>query len=67
MVNLDPKPLKEATKIAHADLRGSTRDQVEKVNGKKNDSKVSLKDGSTESVGDTPQKNQCGVQNVEKP
>ena len=31
MVNLDPKPLKEATKIAHADLRGSTRDQVEKV------------------------------------
>lgn len=31
MVNLDPKPLKEATKIAHADLRGPTREQVEKM------------------------------------
>lgn len=28
MVNLDPKPLKEATKIALTDLRGPTREQV---------------------------------------
>ena len=28
MLNLDPKPLKEATKIALADLRGPTREQV---------------------------------------
>ena len=31
MVNLDPKPLKEATKIALADLRGPAREQVERV------------------------------------
>lgn len=33
MVNLDPKPLKEATKIALAALRGPTREQVEKLRG----------------------------------
>lgn len=31
MANLDPKPLKEATKIALAALRAPTREQVEKV------------------------------------
>lgn len=33
MANLDPKPLKEATKIALAALRGPTREQVDRVSG----------------------------------
>ena len=33
MANLDPKPLKEATKIALADLRIPTREQVEALRG----------------------------------
>ena len=31
MMNLDLKPLKEDTKIAHADLRGPAREQVERA------------------------------------
>lgn len=33
MVNLDPKPLKEATKIALAALRAPTREQMDRVLG----------------------------------